>query len=874
MTKRSFPRFLTLVALAGGFLAGCKTESTAPNQPLALALGGTGDGTVSSTPAGISCTVVGGNQSGTCSGAFDPDAVINLSAQPAAGSIFNGWGSGCTGAGTCTVVMSQPRSVTGTFAPVLHVLTVTPTGNGSGTVVSNPAGISCVSLSGTAAGVCSASFRAGTAVTLAATSNVTSTFQGWAGACAGTAGCQVTMNAATTVSSGFALVNYAVTVTANGNGSGSVQSTPAGIACTVTAGVSSGTCTGNFPAATVVTLTPTSGASSSFGGWSGSCSGNGNCQLVTDGAKPVTASFSQLVFPVTVSGGGTGSGTVTSAPAGISCTITNGVATGGACQASFAAGVAVGLTATPATNQAFSGWAGSCTGGGACALTMTGSRAVTASFAPQTLAITIAGGGTGNGTVTSTPAGINCTITAGAASGACAGNFNPGTTVTLTATPTGASSFTGWGGACSGNTNCIVPALDAAKAVIANFGAVILHPVTIAGGGNGSGTVTSSPSGINGCVITNGVAAATGCSASFPQGTSVTLQVQPNPSSGFTGWSGPCTGAGICQFAVNAPATATASFTFGAFTLTVNGAGNGTGTVTSNPAGINCTILTGVAVSGCSSSFATGANVVLTATASGGGHSFSGWGPPCAGTGTCSIVMSGPQAVSAAFTSGSGVFTISPDFRVLSPGQGVALSAKAPDGSATTAPPVTTSSSAPGVATVSGLVVNGIATGVADITATLNAATDQSRIAVVPSDGFAVIVTRAADSAFMNVNAGATFAIDIWIIRPSGFSGDIGSIQGAIGWDATRFQYVDAVGLAAGWSFIPNTSGTGSGNLSYGAFSVTGTSASFAMARLTLRAIGGSSTSAVTPAVTAAGSALGNNILAKILAVPSNLRIP
>ncbi len=873
MTQRPFPRFLPLAVLAGSLLTACTSESTAPNQPLALALGGTGDGTVTSTPAGINCTVTGGNQSGSCSGSFDPEAVINLSAQPAAGSTFNGWGSGCSGTGTCTVVMSQPRSVTGTFAPVLHALTITPTGNGSGTVVSNPAGISCVSLSGTAAGVCSATFRAGTAVTLTQTANVTSTFSGWAGGCTGTGACQVTTNAATTVSSGFALVNYAVTVTANGNGSGSVQSTPAGIACTVTGGVGGGTCTGNFAAGTVVTLTPTSGATSSFGGWSGSCSGNGNCQLVTDGAKPVTASFSQLVFPVAVSGGGTGSGTVTSAPAGISCIITNGVATGGTCQASFTSGIAVGLTATPAANQSFSGWAGSCTGGGACALTMTGSRAVTASFTPQTLAISVTGGGTGNGTVTSAPAGINCTITAGAASGACAANFNIGATVTLTAMPTGASSFTGWGGACSGAGNCVLP-LDGPKAVTANFGQVILHPVTIVGGGNGSGTVTSSPSGINGCVITNGVAAATGCSASFPQGTNVTLQVQPNPSSGFTGWSGPCTGAGNCQFAVNAPTTATASFTLGAFTLTVSGAGNGTGTVTSNPAGINCTILSGAALSGCSSSFTTGANVVLTATASGGGHSFSGWGPPCAGTGTCAISMSGPQTVSAAFTTGSGVFTISPDFRVLAPGQAVALSAKAPDGSATTAPPVTTVSSAPPVATVTGLAVNGVATGVTDITATLNAATDQSRIAVVPSDGFAVIVTRAQDSAFMNVNAGATFAIDVWLVRPSGGTGEIASIQGAIGWDASKFQYVSVGALASGWSLFPNESGVGTGTLSYGAFSANGTSASFALARLTLRAIGGSSTSAVTPAVTAAGSALGNNILSKIVSVPSSLRIP
>lgn len=872
MNTRPLSRFLTLLVLAGG-LASCSSDAAAPNQSLALALGGTGDGAVSSTPAGINCTVTAGNQSGSCTASFEPDAVVNLSATPSAGNTFVGWVSGCTGAGTCTVVMNQARAVTGAFAPVLHALTVTPTGNGSGTVVSTPAGISCVSLNGTPAGVCTASFRAGTAVTLTETANVTSTFSGWGGGCTGTGACQVTMNAATTVSSGFQLLAYAVTIAPNGNGSGSVQSTPVGIACTITGGVASGTCTSDFSAGTVVTLTPTSGATSSFGGWSGACSGNGNCQLVADGAKPVTASFSQLVFPVTVSGGGSGSGTVTSAPAGISCTITNGVATGGTCQASFAAGLAVGLTATPAINQAFSGWAGSCTGGGACALTMTGSRAVTAVFAPTTIAITITGGGSGSGTVTSAPGGINCTVTAGTASGSCSANFSPGASVTLTATASGASSFTGWAGACSGLTNCIFPFLDGPKAAVANFGSVILHPVTIAGGGDGSGTITSSPSGINGCVVTNGVAAATGCSASFPQGTNVSLQVTPSPGSGFTGWGGACAGAGNCQFTVNAPATATATFTFGAFTLTVTGGGNGTGSVTSSPAGLNCTILAGVATSGCSSSFASGATVTLTAAAS-GGQTFSGWGPPCVGTAGCAIVMSGPQTVSAAFTSGSGLFTISPDFRVLSPGQAVGLTAKAPDGTTTTAPPVTVVSSFPAVASVSGLVVTGVAIGVTDITATLNTATDQSRIAVVASDGLAIIVTRAADSAFMNVTAGATFALDVYLLRPTGGVGDIGSIQGAIGWDPSRFQYVSVVAQAPGWSLFPNESGVGTGTLTFGSFSATGTTGSFALARITLRAIAGSSTSAVTPAVTAAGTSLGVNILSKIVPVSSSLRIP
>jgi hypothetical protein len=66
------------------------------------------------------------------------------------------------------------------------------------------------------------------------------------------------------------------------------------------------------------------------------------------------------------------------------------------------------------------------------------------------VSITISG--TGTGTVTSSPAGINCTITNGAVgSGACTASFASGTTVTLTAAAASGSTFTGWGGACTGS---------------------------------------------------------------------------------------------------------------------------------------------------------------------------------------------------------------------------------------------------------------------------------------------------------------------------------------------------------------------------------------------------------------------------------------
>ena len=62
---------------------------------------------------------------------------------------------------------------------------------------------------------------------------------------------------------------HRVTVWSYGDGAGEVVSDPAGIACTVTAGWVSGTCSAGFAAGTPVTLT----ATGAFSAWSGNCSG-------------------------------------------------------------------------------------------------------------------------------------------------------------------------------------------------------------------------------------------------------------------------------------------------------------------------------------------------------------------------------------------------------------------------------------------------------------------------------------------------------------------------------------------------------------------------------------------------------------------------
>jgi hypothetical protein len=247
----------------------------------------------------------------------------------------------------------------------------------------------------------------------------------------------------------------------------------------------------------------------------------------------------------------------------------------------------------------------------------------------QTLNVVVVG----TGTVTSTPGLINCP-------GVCSDIF-PGTSVTLTATPAGTATFTGWSGgspACSGAVPTCVVTVDVAQTVTATF-SVAPQTLTVATAGTGTGTVTSAPAGIS-CPVT--------CSAPFTPPTVVTLTAAPTGGSSFTGWSGDCTGTGTCVVTMNVPHSVTATFGPPTFILTVTKAGNGAaaGTVTSSPAGINCGAT-------CSFGYVSGTVVTLTAAAPGApGVVFTGWSggsPACSGTGTCVVTVTAAQTVTATF---------------------------------------------------------------------------------------------------------------------------------------------------------------------------------------------------------------------------------
>ncbi|HTJ44209.1 MAG TPA: InlB B-repeat-containing protein [Kofleriaceae bacterium] len=510
---------------------------------------------------------------------------------------------GSVGSGVDAPLASIDAKETPTFE-----VTVTPQGNGTGTVTSSPSGLACGS-------TCSKRFDTGTTITLTASASAGSTFLGWTGGgCSGTGACTFTVTADTTVQASFSL-DGSLVVTLGGNGGGHVTSSPSGIDC-------GQACSHQYTQGTVVTLSQTANADSTFTGWSGACSGTGACTVTMDQSKIVTATFALKTFTLSVTKNGGGAGTVTSNVGSINC--------GGTCADLYTSGTTVTLTASASAGSTFTGWSGACSGSGACVVTVSAATNVVATFTVDQHTLALTKNGTGAGNVTG--GGLNC-------GGTCTAQVAYGTQVTLVATPSGGSTFAGWsGGGCSGTGTCVTT-ITADTNITATFN-VTTYTLTANVAGNGSGSVSSSPSGIS-CPGT--------CSSSYAYNTVVTLTASASTGSQFTAWSGACAGSGSCVVTMSQAQNVTATFTLKQYTLSVTVGGKGS--VTSSPAAINCP-------GTCSAGFNYGTSVTLTATPQ-AGYVFTGWSGACSGTAACNVTISAATSVTATFDTPNIVFVTS-----------------------------------------------------------------------------------------------------------------------------------------------------------------------------------------------------------------------
>ncbi len=440
------------------------------------------------------------------------------------------------------------------------------------------------------------------------------------------------------------LAGPTLSVSKTGGGSGTVISSPAGINC-------GSTCTRQFATGEVVTLTATAGSGATFAGWSGDCSGTGACVVTMDDARSVTASFTVNTYNLAASMTGSGGGTLVAT--GLTCN-------GKSCSGSYPYNTQVTIAATADAASTFTGWTG-CTSSSAslkgvkskagtgtpvsrtltkggksasaqstCMVMITGDKTVTANFEPgKTLTVTK----TGSGAVTSSPSGVNCGST-------CATPFQVGTEVTLTATPAAGYGFAYWSGACTGAALTCKVVMNDDTQVAALFNSTKTRKFTLSTSrkkvNSGDGTIAGSD-GIIDCGKT--------CSKPYYPGAPVTLTATPAANSVFTGWGGACSGTETCSVTMDKATKVTATFV-GPYTLKVNKSSKkkGTGLVTSSPAGIYCG-------GTCKQKFIYGTRVTLTAEGA-GGSTFTGWTPEkiCTGTGTCTVEMIAAKTVTATFT--------------------------------------------------------------------------------------------------------------------------------------------------------------------------------------------------------------------------------
>jgi hypothetical protein len=353
-------------------------------------------------------------------------------------------------------------------------------------------------------------------------------------------------------------------------------------------------------------------------------------------AKTVEAEFKSTAkakFALKVTKTGTGTGKVTSSPAGIDC--------GATCSFEFEEGTEVTLSASAEAGSTFAGWSGSgCSGTGTCKVTMSAAKEVTATFTLETHLLSVTKKGTGTGTVTSSPAGINC-------GSECSAAFNHGTAVTLTGAPGAKTKAVAWSGCDSvnGENKCLVT-MSTAKSVTATFD---LEPtpefaLEITIDGTGSGIVE--------CEVEGGPAEA--CEAKYPEGTEVALLPEAEPGSEFTGFSGDCTGTGPCELTMSAAKKVTASFKIKkteVHKLSITETGAGSGKVVSTPEGIDCG-------SECEAEFEEGSTVKLTATPEAGSE-FREWTGACSGaTSTCEVTMTEAKTINARFSHARPLLTL------------------------------------------------------------------------------------------------------------------------------------------------------------------------------------------------------------------------
>jgi formylglycine-generating enzyme required for sulfatase activity len=331
---------------------------------------------------------------------YNHGETVTLEAAPNAGYSFKNWSGNLSG-GTnpATLIMDADKSVNAGFTLKTYSLSVAAA---DGSVTKKPD---------------KASYNHGETVTLEATPNAGYTFTNWSGGLSGgTNPAALVMDADKSISAGFAIKTYSLTVNAVG---GSVTKKPD---------------KASYNHGETVTLEAAPNAGYSFTNWSGDLSGSTNPATLVIGANTsVNAGFTLKTYSLTATAV---DGSVTKSPD----------------KAGYNHGETVTLKAVPNKDYSFTNWSGDLSGGAnPIKLVMDADKSVSAGFATKAYSLTVAAV---DGSITMNPDKAG---------------YNRGETVTLEAAPNEGYSFVNWSGDLSGSTNPVKLLMDANKSVAASF---------------------------------------------------------------------------------------------------------------------------------------------------------------------------------------------------------------------------------------------------------------------------------------------------------------------------------------------------------------------------------------------------------------------
>lgn len=146
----------------------------------------------------------------------------------------------------------------------------------------------------------------------------------------------------------------------------------------------------------------------------------------------------------------------------------------------------------------------------------------------------------GQGSLASSPAGIDCP-------GTCNASFVEGTSVQMTAAPDSGWAFSHWDGNCSGSNPVCNIVMSANRVVVARFVQQFNLNVFLVG----DGSVNIQP---------DDITCTSNCTEVFNDGTVLTLTATPEPGFLFNGWTGVCTGTGTCNVTMSQNRSVAAEF--------------------------------------------------------------------------------------------------------------------------------------------------------------------------------------------------------------------------------------------------------------------------------------------------------------------------